>query len=213
MNSGRLRLLHLREQNEAVGAEMIEEKKRFDRLADPASKPRTVSAFNLFQTPPHIAAQMAALLLPELSPGSVVLEPSAGLGRLYRATREAGHAGPVVLAEQSPDCCRELYDMTREDRQVKLKQGDFLDMDLEADAVVMNPPFKMGRDIKHILHAFDLLKPGGLLVSLCYNGVKQNKKLKPLADSWEVLPANSFKTEGTRAEAALLTIRKQESCK
>ncbi len=208
MNRGKLRLLHLREQTEAAGDTLAAERSRFAALADPSSRPRAVSAFNLFQTPPAIADRMAALLLPTLSASSVVLEPSAGLGRLYRAIRQAGHDGPVVLAEQSPDCCRELYEMTREDRQATLRQGDFLGMHIKADAVLMNPPFKRGRDIKHIFHALEQLRPGGLLVSLCYNGVRQNKKLRPLTDSWEILPAGSFKSEGARAEIVLLTIKK-----
>ena len=207
MKSGHYRLLHIRDETEAAGVEMVFERGRFDTLRDPENKPRAVAAFNLFQTPPDIADRMAAML-PNVG-GGVILEPSAGLGRLYKALRRAGHAGPVILAEQSRDCCRELYDLTQEDHHVTLKQGDFLNMSFDpVDAVIMNPPFKMGRDIKHILHAFDVLKPGGLLVSLCYNGVKQNKQLKPLADSWEVLPAGSFKSEGTTAEVALITMVK-----
>ena len=206
MNTGHNRLLRLRDETEAHGVEMVFDRARFDSLAR-SSPAHAVSAFNLFQTPPEIADRMAALL-PDTA-GGVILEPSAGLGRLYTALRRAGHAGPVVLAEQSADCCRELYALTENDNAATLKQGDFLDMSSDpVDAVIMNPPFKMGRDIKHILHAFEKLKPGGVLVALCYNGVRQNKKLKPLADSWEVLPAGSFKSEGTAAEVALLTMIK-----
>jgi len=68
---------------------------------------------------------------------------------------------------------------------------------------LMNPPFKMGADIKHTLHAYGLLNPGGVLVGLCYDGVKQNEKLIPLVDSWEVLPAKSFKESGTDANVIL----------
>ena len=207
MNPGHNRLLKLRDETEAHGVEMVFDRARFDTLADPSNKPRAVAAFNLFQTPPDIADRMAGLL-PDIS-GGVILEPSAGLGRLYNALRRAANAGPVVLAEQSADCCRELYNLTEGDRAASIKQGDFLGMAFkDVDAVIMNPPFKMGRDIKHIKHAFEMLKPGGLLVSLCYNGVRQNKKLKPLADTWEVLPAGSFKSEGTAAEVALLTMIK-----
>ena len=56
-------------------------------------------------------------------------------------------------------------------------------------------------------HAFDMLRPGGLLVSLCFDGVKQNKNLKPWSDSWETLPVGTFKSEGTRAGVALITKR------
>ncbi len=209
MNTGHSRLLRLREETEAYGVNMVFDRARFDSLADPSNKSRAVSAFNLFQTPEHIADKMAALLTPSLSADSTVLEPSAGLGRLYSALRRNEHAGPVVLADSSVDCCRELFSMTEEDKTAIIKQGDFLDMSLRVDAVLMNPPFKMGRDIKHIKHALSCLKPGGLLVSLCYNGVKQNKQLRPLADSWEVLPSGSFKDEGTRADIVLLTIKKE----
>ncbi len=217
MDAGIYRLLHLREQTEAVGEDMANERGRFDSLRKPSSKPRTVSAFNLFQTPEHIADKMAAVLMPELNPESVVLEPSAGLGRLYRATRAAGHDGPMILVEESPDCCRELYGLTDGDKSAGIIQQDFLGCYggrvlgelTRIDAIIMNPPFKMGRDIKHILHALSLLEPGGLLVALCYDGVRQNKKLKPICDTWEVLPAGTFKESGTAAGAVMLTIRKE----
>lgn len=81
---GRLRLRHLLEVTEAEGENMATERERFERLADPGSRPRVVSSFNLFQTPEPLAARMASLLTPGRT-----LEPSAGLGRLYRAVRAA----------------------------------------------------------------------------------------------------------------------------
>ena len=73
------------------------------------------------------------------------------------------------------------------------------------DAVIMNPPFKRGLDIKHIKHAYQFLRVGKPLVALCYNGKKQNAELKPWADTWEVLPSGTFKESGTGAEVVLLT--------
>jgi predicted RNA methylase len=212
MRSDIMRLLHLREQTEAVGEEMRREAGRFEQLADPASKPRAVSAFNLFQTPPAIADTMAGLLMDRISSESVVLEPSAGLGRLYSALRDAGHNGQVILVEQSAECCRELYEMTREDRRISIKQRDFLETSQQVDGVIMNPPFKQGRDVKHVKHALSMLRPGGVLVGLCYDGVKQNKHIKPLADMWKPLPAGSFKSEGTRAGVVLFMIGKGQPC-
>jgi phospholipid N-methyltransferase len=207
--NARLRLLHLRECTESTAEEMADQRGRFQALADPASAPRAVSAFNLFQTPETLAQKMAAWL--PLEPDSRILEPSAGLGRLYRAVRDL-HAGPITLIEYAPQCCRELYDMTSEDRQATLKQGDFLAQTPDGlgtfDGIIMNPPFKMGRDIRHILHAVDFLAVGGVLVSLCYDGPRQQAQLKPIADYWEDLPADTFKSEGTRADVALLVITK-----
>lgn len=208
--NARLRLLHLRECTEAAGEEMADQRGRFESLADPSAAPRAVSAFNLFQTPATVAEKMASWILPALDATSRVLEPSAGLGRLYRAVRDMGHDGPITLIEQAPQCCRELYDLTAEDRQATLKQGDFLAQTPEEcgkfAGILMNPPFKMGRDIRHIMHAVDFLDEGGVLVALCYAGPRQQTQLKPIADYWEDLPPNTFKSEGTRADVALLVI-------
>lgn len=203
MNSGRLRLLHLREQAEAIGERMADQRGRFAALTDSASAPRVVSAFNLFQTPPALADRVALLLLERVAVGGTVLEPSAGLGRLYRALRAAGHDGPVILAEQSPDCCRELYGMTSGDA-VTLRQGDFLAMDCgRVDGVLMNPPFKNGADMKHIRHALGMVRPGGRLVSICANGPRQRAQLMPQASRWLELPAGSFASEWTNVSAAI----------
>jgi 16S rRNA G1207 methylase RsmC len=99
-------------------------------------------------------------------------------------------------------------------RRLEIKERDFLQTSVGElggpfDAVVMNPPFKQGTDIAHITHALGMVRVGGVLVSLCYDGVKQNKVLRPMADEWEVLPAKSFQDEGTSASVALMVIRKQ----
>lgn len=202
--NGILRLLHLREHTEAAGETMADQRGRFAALADPASAPRVVTAFNLFQTPAPLAARVASLLVGHTGPAAVILEPSAGLGRLYRAIRDAGHDGPMVLVDSSPDCCRELYGMTAGDG-VTLKQGDFLAMQLGPfDAVLMNPPFKNGSDIKHIEHARRMLKPGGRLVSICANGPKQQSKLKPQASQWIDLEPGAFAESGTKVSAAIV---------
>jgi hypothetical protein len=218
------RLKALRAENNEKGLEMMQEKGRFAALAsrhEDGTAPRAVSSFNLFQTPEHIAERMASMIP---SDAKRILEPSAGLGRLYKALRTHSPDSMISLVEQSADCCAELYRMTESDELAVLKQGDFLAMghpyegnaglivkslpEVFYDAVIMNPPFKQGRDIKHINHALGFLRTGGLLIALCYNGKRQNAKLKPIADSWEVLPEGSFKTEGTQADVVLLTMRK-----
>jgi 16S rRNA G1207 methylase RsmC len=146
---------------------------------------------------------MADALAGHYGPDKRILEPSAGLGRLYRATRAAGHAGPMVLVDISPDCCRELYGVIDGDNAT-LRQGDFLTMDLgRFDGAIMNPPFKQGRDIRHIRHALAMLNPGGRLVALCYNGPRQREQLRPLATSWVELEPGSFRSEGTGAAVVL----------
>ncbi|EFH3449468.1 DUF1380 domain-containing protein [Escherichia coli] len=47
-------------------------------------------------------------------------------------------------------------------------------------------------DIRHILRAFSLLRPGGVLVAVCLNGPRQQEKLLPFSDVREELPRGTF---------------------
>lgn len=201
--TGLLRLRHLGEVTEAKGEEMAEQRGRFERLADPGSAPRVVSSYNLFQTPPELAARLAGMF-PAFGR---TLEPSAGLGRLYRAVRAVSDC-PITLVDISPDCCGELYRATEGDGAARLVRGDFLTMDADRlggpfDSIIMNPPFKMGTDVRHIRHALTLLSPGGRLVSLCAAGPKQRAKLAD-ARQWIDLAPGVFASEGTRVNAAIV---------
>jgi len=200
--TGILRLKHLRETTEAKAEEMDALRPRFDRLASTDSAPRTVTAFNLFQTPPALADRLASMI----PHWGRVLEPSAGLGRLYHAIR-ARTADHITMVENAPQCCRELYTLTSNDPATTLVQRDFLEFTGQFDSIVMNPPFQRGTDVRHILHALRLLAPGGNLVAICAAGPKQRKALEQLGD-WIDLPPGSFRTEGTSVETAIVHIRK-----
>lgn len=201
INRGRARLLGQLAHNDQTAADMDDQRERFQRLAREDAAPRVVSAFNLFQTPADLANRAAGLL----DRRGRLLEPSAGLGRLYRAIRERDRESTIVLVDQSPECCAELYRIGEADPLTELRQGDFLEMDLGLfDGIVMNPPFKMGRDVKHILHAITMLAPGGRLVAFCAAGPKQRAKLQPIANQWIDLPAGSFKESYTNVAAAIV---------
>lgn len=210
------RLQSLRMDNTQRGYDLADMRPRFAALAtrhEDGTAPRAVAAFNLFQTPEHVATRMAAIAAAHLqgNPAPVILEPSAGLGRIARALFAAIPAARVHLIDNAPDCCQELRRIARDGDRVR--ELDFIETAPEelptVDAVVMNPPFKLGRDIRHIRHALATIRPGGLLVALCYNGTRQNDKLRPECDTWEVLPENTFAREGTGASVALLTISKK----
>lgn len=208
--TGLLRLRHLMEAAEAVDEKMAIERERFARLASDSSAPRVVSTTQLFQTPEPLAARVAALLGEGRTFGRV-LEPSAGLGRLYSAVRHLDATCPIVLVDNAPDCCRELYFATEADPAATLVQADFLACDVGRlgllDSVLMNPPFRLGSDCQHVRHALTLLRPGGRLVSLVANGPRQRTQLRPLATDWIDLPAGSFASEGTTVNAAILIIQ------
>jgi SAM-dependent methyltransferase len=201
------RLYSLREKAELTAEQMAEGRGRFHALAREDAAPRVVSSFNLFQTPEPLAARLVGMF----TSWGRVLEPSAGLGRLYRAVR-AATADPVTLVDVSPECCSELYRATEGDQAARLVAGDFLTMDAERlgsfDAIVMNPPFKMGTDIRHVRHALTLLAPGGRLVAIVAAGPRQRAALEPIADQWHDLPAGSFRSEGTDVAAAIVVIDK-----
>lgn len=204
--TGRLRLRHLHEVTEAIGEEMEIERERFERLKDPTSQARAVSAFNLFQTPVELADRIAAMAHLE----GRVLEPSAGLGRIFQAIRNRSDCH-VTMVEIAPQCCRELFAMTEGDGNASLVQADFLECDAERlgglfDGIVMNPPFKMGRDIKHIEHAATLLAPSGKLVAICAAGPRQRARFQDRDGwTWEDLPPGSFKESYTNVAAAVVT--------
>jgi len=205
------RLLMLQQDTVAAGLALAEQRPRFELLASrqlDGTAPKAITGFNLFQTPRPIAEKMAQLLMERTEEGARILEPSAGLGRLYEPLKEL--RAEWLMVEDQMECCKALADMMK---RANIQNRDFLTTTPDSfggqvDAVIMNPPFKQGRDVKHIMHALDMLKPGGRLVSLCYNGTKQKKHLQPIADHWEVLPANSFRKEGTGADVALLVIDK-----
>ena len=163
---------------------------------------QTVSAPQLFPTPPEIAEQMVELA--EIEPGHDVLEPSAGTGNLLKALPCIRPNGAITAVEINYSLSKAL-----EPWADTVICGDFLARNGDIgkfDRILMNPPFENGSDIKHIKHAIDFLKPGGRLVALCANGPRQQEQLKPLADSWEVLPKGSFKNSGTMVNVAMMVI-------
>ncbi len=200
------RLHALRMENDQRGFDMADLRPRFAALAsrhEDGKAPRAVSAFNLFQTPPDIAARLVALL----GTPARVLEPSCGLGRLLDAIT----APEVVAVEVAPQLCAELFRQNREG--VKLMQRDFLTVTPSEtglfDGIALNPPFHMRSDIRHIEHALKFLKPGGALAALCLDTPHREKALRDRCATWEKIPAGAFRSEGTGVACVLLSITVQ----
>lgn len=91
------------------------------------------------------------------------------------------------------------------------------------DRIIMNPPFSNGRDIEHVQHAYDLLKPGGRIVAIVGEGAfyRQDKKaaafrawLDELGGTSEKLPEGSFMDPSlpvnTSVNARMVVIDKPE---
>lgn len=178
---------------------------------NPDDLPQPNGDFELFETPAAIAEEMCDIA--GLTSGMLVLEPSSGRGRIALAARASG--ADVQCVEIQPDLAQSLRD-----QNFACMTGDFLRTpfrDFLADAVVMNPPFSRYQDIAHIRKAFDLLKPGGVLVSVASAGTKFRTDrrtsefrewLATLGGEIDDLPPGSFSDEGTDVQTVLVTITK-----
>jgi predicted RNA methylase len=202
------RLHELRMENDAVRYSMDEQRTRFERMRNRhanGTASRAVVVHQLFQTPVGIVSRMMGLV-GDLA-GARVLEPSAGLGRLLDGVA-AMRPHSVTAVEIDPKCAGELY---RQDRdRVKILQRDFLSVSPDEtglfDAVIMNPPFTMRSDIRHIEHALKFVNTGGVLVALCMDTRHRVEALKDRSDHWEQIPAGAFKESGTGIATVMLRI-------
>ena len=168
-----------------IGGEVMNDKKKFQ----------------FFETPIPLANRMVQLA--SLKIEDRILEPSAGHGNI------AGCIGAPDLTMIEVDQKKIIDLIQKFDHDCKIIFKDFLEYrDGEFDKIIMNPPFTKGQDIKHIIHAKTMLKAGGRIVAICADGPRQQEKLKPLADYWEPLEKNTFRSEGTGVNTVLMMIDK-----
>jgi len=191
----------------------------------------TSADIGFFPTPPDLARTLVDAA--DIRPGHSVLEPSAGTGALIDAILEAGPAR-ILAFERDPGMRFDLAvkygrTPTHLDRVVDIDGEndpnllDFLDAPPEprVDRVVMNPPFtRVGRGdhLDHVRHAFEFLKPGGVIVSVLPSGVTFRKdrrysEFRSLVEEQDgeitALPEGSFKVSGTGVNTAMLRMCKQ----
>lgn len=163
-------------------------------------RPEKADNFGFFETP----VSRAQLLIEDLdlAPHHLVLEPSAGRGRL------ADQVATIVNPSQIYLC--ELQEMNR---QILTTKGytvlgtDFMTWvpPTLVDRVVMNPPFEKRADLRHVTKAFSHLKPKGKLISVMSAGVTFREDALTHAfraliqdhGSIGPLPDQSFKESGT----------------
>lgn len=182
-----------------------------------------------FETPPELAAELCVMA--DVHEGHTCLEPSAGKGRIVEAM---GACRPRAIAMVEFDIGRwsyldsEIFPWLRQrcpELTVQGTRADFvacgrsLTCDIgPIDRVVMNPPFTkvgIGDHLDHVLHAFEMLKPGGVLVSVLPNSVvfRQDRRHASFR-AWveqehgtiEPLPDGSFKESGTDVRTVVLKI-------
>lgn len=181
------------------------------------------ASMGFFETPVPLADQLVAMA--DVTPGMLVLEPSAGRGRIVDALVRAG--ADVVAVERDPARRGFLATRRPQDRARVLvrSEDDFMSMPAPPepfDAVVMNPPFVRsgaGDHIDHVRRAFAMLRPGGVLVSVLPGGVvfRQDRRHElfqrevaalPLPGEFTPLPERSFAESGTNVNTVVLRMFK-----
>lgn len=171
-------------------------------------------ALQFFETPLALADRLVSKL--GYIEGCVCLEPSAGRGRIVSAL---AHRDPhfVYAVEIDPENVAALGD---QGKAHEIILGDFLSTspdDLRCDFVAMNPPFTGNQDIRHVLHAFECLRPGGTLAAIVseHGFIGREHECAQWRD-WlalhyvdvEIIPAGAFKESGTSIQTRMLVVRK-----
>lgn len=176
-----------------------------------------------FPTPKELAVKLVDLA--EVRDGCVVLEPSAGSGRLVDAALAKGPRVVVFACERDPEMRAKL--LLERSGCWLLESDDFMDCVPEPmDRVVMNPPFKKvgkGDHLDHVRHAALWLKPKGVLAAILPSSVsfRQDKRHK-LFREWILgsddlfhegeiisLPADSFKESGTGVNVVVVVKKRK----
>lgn len=110
-----------------------------------------------FETPDDLAQRMVALA--GLACGDLVLEPSAGKGRIVRHLMATG--ATIEAVEIDANNCKALCDLAGAANAFMVCQNSFESYGSSTaerfEAIVMNPPFSDNRDISHIRLAWTLL--------------------------------------------------------
>lgn len=172
--------------------------------------------YQFFSTPRPIAEKMCELA--ELDSTCIVLEPSCGKGDLADVIYEAGVKELVGL-----ELNREMEKHLTGKPYATLTGIDFLEFVKDPGIktpwtrIVMNPPFSRQQDIDHILTAYGILRPGGILVSVVSESpfFRSNKKsvdFRAFLDEHEAvivpLEEGAFKESGTMVRTRLVKIVK-----
>lgn len=174
--------------------------------------------YQFFPTPRPVAERMCQMA--ELDSTCVVLEPSCGKGDLADVIFEAG-VKALYCVELNLDMGRYLKDKP----YTAMTGVDFLEfakdqgIEHEWGRIVMNPPFTKQQDIDHILAAYDVLSPGGILVSVVSESpfFWANKKavaFREFLDSHGAemvhLDEGAFRESGTMVRTRIIKLKKPQ---
>lgn len=166
-----------------------------------------------FPTPEQVADELVQLA--NIDQSHSILEPSAGKGNIVKAILKRIPNARIAFCEIHKPFQDEVAALGAD-----FITDDFLTIDKKAkfDRIVANPPFNKQLDIKHVNAMLDVLKPGGILVSVMSGSVTfRDDKLtidfhNRLNDigSFTItpLPEGAFKESGTMVNSVILRVEK-----
>ena len=153
-----------------------------------------------------------------LRPGCTVLEPSAGTGNIARVALDAG--AQVTAVEVDVGRAAALRGIGHPDLTVR--HANFLDMPAAPvfSHVLMNPPFYGRHWMSHVMHAYEFLAPGGVLIAVlpvaaelgeskehdAFREWAKDRALRGWRGLFEELPQESFAASGTRVSTVILRL-------
>lgn len=148
-------------------------------------------------------------------PNLPILEPSAGIGFLADAIKDAFPSAAIDCVELN----KEKFDILKT-KFPNAIHGDFLKVELlrKYYLIIAAPPFKGNVDLTHIMKMYDSLYHNGTLVSLTSPYWLTNNEplqvefrewLKDKKHTLEILPDMSFSERGKTVPTAIIEIWKQ----
>lgn len=150
-----------------------------------------------------------------LTAGDHVLEPSAGMGMLLAEPIERGCF--ITAVELDSQLVTGLRNILLGMCGCGIWNADFLTWSPVARApisvVLMNPPFSGGKDVRHVIRAWDMLAPGGRLAAIMGEhafisadkpSVQFRSWLGQIGARVESLPPGSFRESGTMVASRLV---------
>jgi len=169
-----------------------------------------------FETPDDLADEVVRLA--EIENGMLCLEPSAGTGQLIRAARRAAPQSSFMAIEIDERHREALGDMAVVIIRDFISMNVIREFECGVCRILMNPPHGGNqRDIDHVLHAWQFLKPGGRLVAITSLGwtFRTNRKSVEFREFveangwWQPAPEGAFKESGTMARTCIVLLDKE----
>jgi predicted RNA methylase len=172
-----------------------------------------------FPTPEPLAEQLVEMA--RIEAGNRILEPSAGTGSLIDLVLKRQRNIQLFYCELNGFLLDILRDKYEGAAGLHFLGRDLMELDLlraehPFDRIIMNPPFERGQDAEHVLHAYSLLAPGGILTAIVSPGLfsRADGKAKAFREFLQKtrgvahdVPAGVFKNSGTGVSSKIICVQ------